>query len=1314
MLFPSGQHGWATKARSTRNKVRAAGVISKTSPFYGQVCVDILSCHPISLGELALLSNYIHPFLPMKPQIHTTPRPKGFALVVTVSLLVLLSVIALGFLSLSAVTLRSGSHDKPMEEARANARLALQIAIGELQKQTGADTRVTASASIVDETYPSVLGVWRSWEGTNHDPNGRPIAPAYSEKDQPEASGGRFLNWLVSSSANNSTPGIGDAPALVQTSAGTNTVPLLAGGSLLPTDTRQVHVVPTKLEERGNYAWWISGENQKARLAQPYHPRTATVAGLTEMGQSHTITNPEVFGLPGLLDDPELHNPDGTAAKPARKALSRQTMALLRTDNPVKPEKRFHDLTNYSTGLLTNTATGGWRKDMSLLTERWDQIYAAYPGGRLPLFRYSPSIGATSLVPKPVKPNPNLDISTTGTGFTAVTAATPNQSNLYPWSNYSNIVGSTGLVQLIQPNTYQAASASWQSLVSFATSYKNFSINSGVVESPFVWDIVTGNNATWMGTSNAKVINLYNYKHVQRLHPQIARFQALIYARAVPVVPPTNPARYNLRLMLVPIVTLWNPYDVGLTIGPLTGVNEELLIGWTRSMPINLATVRQSSYPGGPSTVPNSQFRYISPGNFQYFDVNGNFNNAAMGDGYDTQLSQNVQKGYPGNAYMDIRAFGASFPSGKLTFKPGEARVFSPRFPGHIHWSGSVRLGEGFNHNNILGFEFGAQNNRLGSELWWFLMKNDRLTKPYRGRNPGLGFAMSFGTSSGGYYQSHPSHVGVQRQRHNLVTLAAEPEGNAYWPPSDVDEIGYSIAELANGPWVPLFSVNMGPRTTIGTGPGTKQSRPTKGALQSNPLASMSLVDPISGDPKAHPANGTFDITYHSMSANSTLTPNVSTSRGFIATGYQSGDGLSRLLACDIPLRPMASLVELQGWNPRGNNPYPPFQYNLIGNSDATPLIPKDQIVPPTLSPDGVDKNLMHDDAYCANHLLFDDWFLSTIAPDPTGFGNNSPTAIDQVYRDFLQDKRALVNRAYRPIGADSKLSDAEATARIAQIINHHEGWLKSASRFQVEGMFNVNSTSVEAWKALLGHAKSHKQIAMQGADQIVAEDVSGKHVVTRGAIATDIEAGTGAGFGGQFANASEYTGFRSLTDDQIGDLATKIVEQVRLRGPFLSLAEFVNRHLAPGDSVAMAGAVQTALNNLSLDPMAELRKPANFLSDTTMAPGDPKMNGVGYEYEKAAEGDSAYGVPGWIRQADVLRPIAPILSARDDTFTIRAYGDVRDATGKVIARAWCEAVVSRTRDFVNEADAADSINPPSTRTTHAMAAATRWFPFAG
>ncbi|MCX6867484.1 MAG: hypothetical protein NTV46_14940, partial [Verrucomicrobia bacterium] len=117
---------------------------------------------------------------------------RGFALVVTLSLMILLTVLAVGLLSLSAISLRPLAQEQAMATARANARLALMLALGELQKTAGDDRRITVDGSFIkDAQHPHAVGIWKSWSPRLAD-NPMAGAPDYTRKSQ------QFVTWLAS------------------------------------------------------------------------------------------------------------------------------------------------------------------------------------------------------------------------------------------------------------------------------------------------------------------------------------------------------------------------------------------------------------------------------------------------------------------------------------------------------------------------------------------------------------------------------------------------------------------------------------------------------------------------------------------------------------------------------------------------------------------------------------------------------------------------------------------------------------------------------------------------------------------------------------------------------------------------------------------------------------------------------------------------------------------------------------------------------------------------------------------------------------
>ena len=301
-------------------------------------------------------------------------RPaRGFALIVTLSLMILLTVVAVGLLTLSSISLRSVSQQEPTQLARANARLAMMMAIGDLQKFSGKDTRITARADILKAGNAPIVGVWKSLEGTDHEITGsnagRPISPGSDYKTAKE---GRFLRGLVSGDPDL----LNKSSVLPSTQKIANSVALLGPSSVGTSPDLQVHLPPTPINlggKRGGYAWWVGGENQKARLPNlPAVPPTSQ-ADWAGVMKSNSTADPLPFQLESLLTKPIL----------ASKAINLEQVDLIEPAPGAKTSvKHFHDLSTTSVGLLTNTATGGWRKDLSLFTENYGLLAAT----GLPLF----------------------------------------------------------------------------------------------------------------------------------------------------------------------------------------------------------------------------------------------------------------------------------------------------------------------------------------------------------------------------------------------------------------------------------------------------------------------------------------------------------------------------------------------------------------------------------------------------------------------------------------------------------------------------------------------------------------------------------------------------------------------------------------------------------------------------------------------------------------------------------------------------------------------------------------------------------------
>jgi hypothetical protein len=1126
-------------------------------------------------------------FLRPSPAAPRRRRSRGFALVVTLSLMVLLALLAVGLLSLSSVALRGSSQEMAMAEARANARLAMMLAIGELQKELGPDQRITAPSAILDSDpqSPSLEGVTQGhltgvWSARN---DALGTTPDYSRAPS-------FRRWLVSNAD------IGQTASLGFAANGSLTDPIdIAPGS--PQDAQAISAGRVSVG-RGRFAWWVADENTKA-LANPRDdldrnasaPVSKLLAGFSSPG-AHGIT-----ALDGLADFPA-----NTAA--SDKAITRDTLGLVHPQ--ATGARYFHDLSPYPKSVLASVTRGGLRQDLSLYLERSD-INWRTPWGKE---------GANGLPAGPLGPN--------------------------------------GLLALGDPREYDTLP--WKTLHHWAYAHRQQMGDTpdlpmkAMLRTTPAPDPVS--NPAWNSGNT-------------RLFPVVARIQALISFNARLRTGTTN--TYDLYLYSFPVVTLWNPYNVPLKV--------DAMHAWIAKLPLE-NTVFKNSVKEDLGNNPdlgtrNGSYVWTWQHGLMSMNMIGDLNPAITMAPGEVKLFSYTGPWDPTLPKPQIRHRLNEVPPAWLPTLPGRERPI-----GTITANPTDRISVGSalatweNSNGLLGdgdyqttFEF--RTDAKGNELVPFMVR--------------------------GLKQGVPSQICWRHENSN-----PRPDTISQWnlPNS-------TLADLVNNPQ-PFLLLDARLKTLDET------KLPNKTWLHNIP--SVPLVAATST--AKHFAKGVdaattffahpYTVTYEQVNNIEGIFQN----RPFMGSSNRPG-GQDRIVALPFPLAPLTSLAQLQ------NFPLLPtdvlnwsgyyFQNLAIGNSFASPGLQPDQVrresFPfwsgyfPSFNGDikgqlytevrwfnNSDYTLSHsparivDRSYIANQLLFDDYFFSSMAAQkgPVFLKYGAERDVRSVVSEFYKGTAPLpvaAYRSYQPPGNSAATAIDLLTTTSGVTTN---AFLKSAARLIVEGGFNINSTSVEAWTAVLSAAKRKRPVTMPGGTSLRAEE-RGEHVISRNPnplLADD-------------SDDSRWLGYRELTDAQIRELAVAVVRQVKKRGPFRSLGEFVNRRLTyvtSDEQMALYGAIQAALEDPSVSINANYRGGNKEIRAMDIA-------GTNYNFPAAALGSRYQGTPAYINQADILTPIAPVIQARSDTFVVRGYGEARSPDGtRILARAWCEAVVQRVPDYLDAA----------------------------
>ncbi|MBK1855604.1 hypothetical protein JO972_11585 [Verrucomicrobiaceae bacterium 5K15] len=401
--------------------------------------------------------------------------------------------------------------------------------------------------------------------------------------------------------------------------------------------------------------------------------------------------------------------------------------------------------------------------------------------------------------------------------------------------------------------------------------------------------------------------------------------------------------------------------------------------------------------------------------------------------------------------------------------------------------------------------------------------------------------------------------------------------------------------------------------------------------------------------------------------------------KGYFGASYKADNGQSYLITHSVPReRPislgsfqhaLANGLEITKYNSAKfhNRILQPSITHAIGNSFAPPSIAPDETTGTFNGMPAVDHS------WLANDALWDQWFVSSIAdrnaPHHTSDQAGSARTLLARLAGLDGDPTPLPNRHYLYAGQDPESDTNEVFDGSSPKSDAH---LKVASLLRVHGAFNINSTDPAAWLAMFrsthGLAVPVERSEDSSVDWESANNPIAGLLMPNGSAVRVEELNDPS-------MENQWVGFRDPSDDELEELAEAMVEEVRKRGPFLSLSDFVNRRVVSDPELATSGALQSALDRTLNKELESGSRSTGSASSATAFP-------------EAESGSQMTHVPGHVKQGDILTTLGTRFTPRSDTFTVRAYGESRSETGQVLASARCEAVIQRVADYIDPADA--------------------------